>query len=57
MFLRGVHTPMHTMIGSFEKRNFQNSPPFKRLVCFYIIITVDFERFRYFKSEISFPKN
>ena len=57
VFLRGVDTPMHTMIGSFEKRNFQNSPPFKRLVYFYIIITVEFERFRYVKSEISFPKN
>ena len=38
-------------------RNFQNSPPFERSECFYVIITGNFERFQYFNFEINFLKN
>ena len=38
-------------------RDLQNSPPFERLVCFYMIISVFFERFQYFNSETDFLEN
>ena len=36
-------------IFSSKKRDFQNSPPFKRSVCFYVTIAGNFEYFQYFK--------
>ena len=36
-------------------KNFQNSPPFERLACFYLTTTENFEHFQYF--EINFLKN
>ena len=35
-------------------RDFQNSPPFERLACFYVTVTGDFQRFQYFNTETSF---
>ena len=37
--------------------DFQNSPPFERLACFYVTITGNFERFQYFNFETIFLKN
>ena len=37
--------------------NFQNSPLFERLACFYVIITGNLERFQYFNFETNFLKN
>ena len=31
-----------------ELKDFQNNPLFDRLACFYVTITGNFERFRYF---------
>ena len=38
-------------------RYFQNSPRFKRLACFYVTISENFERFQYFNFETEFPEN
>ena len=38
-------------------RNFQNSPPFERLACFYVTATGNFECFHYFIFETNFLKN
>ena len=38
-------------------RDFQNSPPFERSACFYVTISGNFERFRYFNFEIEFLEN
>ena len=38
-------------------RDFQNSPSFKRLACFYVTISGNFERFQYFNSETDFLEN
>ena len=38
-------------------RDFYNSFPFKKLACFYMTITGDFERFQYLNFEIKFLKN
>ena len=35
-------------------RDFQNSPPFERSACFYVIITENFKRFQYFDFETDF---
>ena len=35
-------------------REFQNSPPFERLACFYVTISENFERFQYFNFETDF---
>ena len=34
--------------------DFQNSPPFKRLVCFYVTISKNFKRFQSFNFEKDF---
>ena len=46
-------------IGSSENgtRDFQNSPPFARLTCFYVTISRNFERFQYFNFETAFLDN
>ena len=36
---------------------FQNSPPFERLVCFYVTITENFECFQCFNFETGFLNN
>ena len=43
-------------IGSLKNdtRDFQNSPPFDRLACFYVTIGRNFERFQYFNFETDF---
>ena len=38
-------------------RDFQNSHPFKRLVCFCVIISGNFECFQYFNFETDFLEN
>ena len=38
-------------------RDFLNSPPFERSVCFYVTISGHFERFQYFNFEPDFLKN
>ena len=38
-------------------RDFQNSPPFERLACFYVTISGSFERFQYFHFETDFLEN
>ena len=38
-------------------KDFQNSPPFERLACFYGTITGNFEHFQYLNFETSFLKN
>ena len=38
-------------------RDLQNSPPYKKLVYFYMTITGNFECFRYSNFEIIFLKN
>ena len=35
-------------------RDFQNSPPFERSACFYLIISGNFERFQYFNFKKDF---
>ena len=40
-----------------DARNFQNSPPFERLACFYVTISGNFERFQYFNFETNFLEN
>ena len=43
-------------IGSSKKdtSDFQNSPPFERLTCFYVTISGIFERFQYFNFKTDF---
>ena len=38
-------------------RHFQNRNPFERLACFYVIISEDFERLKYFNFETDFLVN
>ena len=38
-------------------RDFQNSLPFERSGCFYVTISVNFERFQYFNFETDFLGN
>ena len=38
-------------------RDFQNSPLFERLTCFYMRISGNFERFQYFDFETDFLEN
>ena len=38
-------------------RDFQNSPPFERLACFYVTIIENFERFQCFNFETNFLEN
>ena len=38
-------------------RDFQNSPPFERLACFYVTTTANFERFKDFHCETNFLEN
>ena len=38
-------------------RDLQNSPPFERLVCFYVAISGNFERFQNFIFETDFLEN
>ena len=38
-------------------KDFQNSPPFERLACFYVKISEIFKRFQYFNFETNFPEN
>ena len=38
-------------------RDFQNSHPFERSVCFYVKIWKHFERFQYLNFETDFPEN
>ena len=38
-------------------RDFQNSPPFERSVCFCVTSTGTFEHFQYFKLETNFLEN
>ena len=38
-------------------RDFQNSPLFKRLTCFYVTISGNFEHFQYFNFETDFLEN
>ena len=42
---------------SKKHRNFENSPPFQRLPCFYVTIIGNFERFQYPNSETNFLDN
>ena len=46
-------------IGSSKKgtRDFQNSPPFERSVCFYVTISESFKSFQYFNFETNFLEN
>ena len=37
--------------------DFQNSPLFERLACFYMAINGNFERCQYFNFETDFPEN
>ena len=37
--------------------DFQNSPPFERSACFYVIISESFKRFQYFNFETNFLEN
>ena len=38
-------------------RDFQNSPPFERLACFYVTISENVERFQYFNFATDFLEN
>ena len=40
-----------------DARNFQNSPPFERLACFYVTISGNSERFQYFNFKKYFLEN
>ena len=48
-------------ISSFFLKNgtigFQNKPLFERSACFYVTITGNFERFRYFQFKTDFLEN
>ena len=46
-------------IGSLKNgtRDFQGSPPFEGLSCFYVTISGNFERFKYFYLETDFLEN
>ena len=46
-------------IGSSKNgtMDFQNSPPFERSACFYVIISESFKRFQYFNIETNFLEN
>ena len=46
-------------IGSSKKRyqGFQNSQPFERSACFYVMINENFEHFQYFNFETDFLEN
>ena len=49
-------------IGSSKKRKngsryFQYTPPYKRLICFYVTIGRNFECFQYFNFETDFLNN
>ena len=41
----------------YGNRDFQNSPPFEILACFYVTINGNSERFRCFNFEIDFSEN
>ena len=38
-------------------RDFQNSPLFERLTCFYVTISEIFKRFQYYNFETNFLEN
>ena len=40
---------MENVIHQIDSRDFLNSPPFDRSVCFYMTISGNFERFQYFR--------
>ena len=46
-----------TVYSKNEAKDFQKSPPFERLACFYVKIAGRFEGFQYLKFEINFLKN
>ena len=59
IFLRGFilkPTERAQVLLKYGARDFQNSRPFKRLACFYVTISGNFERFQYFDFELDFLK-
>ena len=40
-----------------SSRDFQNSPQIERLACFYVTISGNYERFKYFNFETKFLEN
>ena len=58
-FLRGFilkSTERAQVLLKIGSRDFQNSPPFERLACFYKKISGNSERFQHLKFEIDFPE-
>ena len=45
------------IFGSSPDWDFQNSPPFKRSTCLYVIISRIFKRFQCFNFETDFLEN
>ena len=59
LFLRGfILKPVETAFVLLKNstRDFQNSPPFERLTCFYATVTGKFERFQFLNFETIFRK-
>ena len=60
VFLRGFilkPTQKAQVLLENYTRDFQNNPLFKRLICFYVKISGNFEFFQYFNFEIDFLEN
>ena len=60
LFLRGFTlklTERAQVLLKNSTRDFQNSPPFERSVCFYVTISEHFEHFQYFNFETDFLEN
>ena len=60
LFLRGfILKPKERayILLKISTRDFQNIPPFERLVCFYVVIGGIFERFQYFNFETNVLEN
>ena len=53
-YLRFHFKPNRKILLKKGARDFQNSPPFERLACFYKTINGNFERFQYFNFETNF---
>ena len=57
LFLRGFilnPTERAKVLLKNSTKDFQNSPPFEKLACFYLEITENFKRFQYFNFETDF---
>ena len=57
VFTLVIFLELETNRKSIGSKDFQNSPPFERLACFYVTTSENFEHFQYFNFETDFLEN